>query len=88
MPSTVVTEHPITEYAGHRHALTALCSTTPSVPLEDNMTVQAPHPPSPHPSFVPVRPWSACECIRWIVLKLFVSKPAVDHETKTQVQLQ
>lgn len=54
-PSTVLTSHPTTEYTGYRQAFTAL---TPPSP-DDMTTVHAPQPPSPHPSFVPVRPLPA-----------------------------
>lgn len=57
-PSTVTTWHPSTAYMGHRQAFTARCWTLPCCQL-DTMTVHAPHPPSPHPSLVPVRPCSA-----------------------------
>jgi hypothetical protein len=57
-PSVVTTWQPSTAYMGHRHALTALCWTLPCCQL-DTMTVHAPQPPSPHPSFVPVSPCSA-----------------------------
>lgn len=67
-PSTVTTWQPSTAYIGHRHALTALCCTLPLSACQlDTMTVQAPQPPSPQPSFVPVRPCSVlfvvCEVV-------------------------
>ena len=58
-PSTVTTCMPSTAYSGHRHALTDRCSSEPSSATLDTITVHAPHPPSPHPSFVPVSPISA-----------------------------
>ena len=49
-PSIVVTRLPATCATGTRHAFTGTSSTR---------TVQAPHWPSPHPSFVPVSPHSS-----------------------------
>ena len=57
-PSTVTTCMPSTLYSGARQALTERCHSCPS-PQLDTMTVHAPHPPSPQPSLVPVRPSSA-----------------------------
>lgn len=57
-PSTVTTCMPSTLYSGARQALTERCHSCPSS-LLDTMTVHAPHPPSPQPSLVPVRPSSA-----------------------------
>jgi len=57
-PSTVTTCMPSTAYSGHRHALTERCNSDPSSATLDTITVHAPHPPSPHPSFVPVSPIS------------------------------
>ena len=60
-PSIVITWCPSNAYIGAKHALTALCayenwSVFVSYPvIEDATTVHAPHPPSPHPSFVPVK---------------------------------
>ena len=54
-PSTVTTCMPSTAYRGHKQALIDRCSSFPCSQLE-TMTVQAPQPPSPHPSLVPVRP--------------------------------
>ena len=56
-PSTVTTCWPSHAYRGKRHAFTARC-VTESVLLsyEESITVHAPHPPSPQPSFVPDKP--------------------------------
>jgi hypothetical protein len=56
-PSTVTTCMPSTAYSGHRQAFTALCCTL-SPSQCDTITVQAPQPPSPQPSLVPVSPFS------------------------------
>ena len=54
MPSTVVTAIPWIAQIGVRQAFTAKCCTPTSGLYLDTMTVQAPHPPSPHPNFEPV----------------------------------
>eukprot|EP00967_Tisochrysis_lutea_P111254 scaffold174744_cov28-Tisochrysis_lutea.AAC.6 len=51
-PSTVVMASPSHAHNNRRHALMARGS--PSAPTA--MTVQAPHPPSPQPTLVPVSP--------------------------------
>eukprot|EP00041_Stephanoeca_diplocostata_P033967 m.1137871 g.1137871 ORF g.1137871 m.1137871 type:complete len:388 (+) comp24437_c1_seq4:2946-4109(+) len=61
IPSTVVTAAPSTEHSGARQALTDFATTV--FVLQSNcrtVTVHAPQPPSPHPSFVPER----CRCSR------------------------
>ena len=58
MPSTVVTTIDSTEQSGARHAFTERCTSSPLPPTSspETMTVHAPQPPSPHPSFAPVSP--------------------------------
>ena len=56
-PSTVVTAWPSSEQSGWRQLLISRCSTVPVTGSRRvTSTVQAPQPPSPHTSFVPVRP--------------------------------
>jgi hypothetical protein len=53
----IVDDVPSTAHIGVRQALTALDLTSfVDRSKYDKLTVHAPHPPSPHPSFVPVRP--------------------------------
>ena len=54
-PSTVTTCVPSHAYSGKRQALTARWCTFPAS-CEETITVHAPQPPSPQPSFVPERP--------------------------------
>ena len=57
MPSTVVTAHQSAAQRGIRHALTEAWRTLPEAAShEETMTVHAPQPPSPHPSFAPLMP--------------------------------
>ena len=57
MPSTVVTAMPSIDATGRRHALTERRTTrAPTGSQLAIITVQAPQPPSPQLSFVPVRP--------------------------------
>ena len=57
IPSIVVTAHQSTAQSGKRHALTAAWRGAPAAASKlETTTVHAPHPPSPQPSFVPVRP--------------------------------
>jgi hypothetical protein len=57
IPSVVVIMAPPREVSGRRQALIAVSSTRfRAGSHRDSMTVQAPQPPSPHDSFVPVMP--------------------------------
>jgi hypothetical protein len=57
IPSTVVIAMPSIEATGRRHALTERrTAREPARSQLASMTVQAPQPPSPQLSFVPVRP--------------------------------
>ena len=69
IPSTVVTWHESTEQSGARQAFTATCSIPwlfPSGPrrTEETITVQAPQPPSPQPSFGPLRSGVERRCVQ------------------------
>ncbi len=56
-PSTVVIWHPSTEQSNVKQPFTVRCSTWPDFWSihHERRTVHAPHPPSPQPSFDPVR---------------------------------
>ncbi len=57
IPSTVVTAHQCAAQSGMRQAFTAVWRTAPVNTSNDEIiTVHAPQPPSPQPSFVPVSP--------------------------------
>src|SRR5258708_9100048 len=57
IPSVVVIMAPSSEQSGRRHELTAVSTTRRSFGSQrETITVQAPHPPSPPKSFLPVNP--------------------------------
>mmetsp|Transcript_33525 Transcript_33525/g.73357 ORF Transcript_33525/g.73357 Transcript_33525/m.73357 type:complete len:200 (+) Transcript_33525:910-1509(+) len=62
IPSVVITWRPSSAQTRRRQALMLTVTTDPSRPLEDTATVQAPQPPSPQPTLVPVRPFARSQC--------------------------
>eukprot|EP00968_Pinguiococcus_pyrenoidosus_P023203 scaffold3643_cov267-Pinguiococcus_pyrenoidosus.AAC.4 len=78
MPSTVVMAQLSAEYKGSRQALTLRCSTASFAGLNLlSMTVQAPQPPSPHPTKPRRPPYHQIRCFATHSLRLKAPKQSV-----------